>query len=467
MKFVSLISRPLGHPAALCFSRLAGLNRRPQSCRTKFIEEWHFSGQLWTHYIWHHFNWEKIGALPILSQENHISCCCQYTSGIFQGIWLNSNNSTNLLQKSRANTSQGINCISAADTKEFGPQNRAGILSLNHCQVPPTKDSGLFAGIRSFFFTPTRAGWVWKKFDGRKIVTKHTSRKLLNQQDSSSIHFLSFKCHAFLRQSCSTSLSPLLASTFLRLWQQSLLSHWASSWFAAFICGHDSAEQLESQKFKQWDPNPTGWLCLTTDIRRIYIYFYFMDCQPNHHCMSSGLARLGERRARSCGLGAPLAPGSLVIQQHEICIFKFKALIQFSTHQYSSCGCGFFFMCTCRRPQFALFVSWVHLPFDNVSNSHPVNILKTCKKHLQTIGRSKCIHRYTVRCQYCWLVSWCFRNCNFLMCWNPWLNSSLHLLFPPLSLGRRSQLCCETRAPEFKATNIKATDTFTSSNKIQ
>lgn len=74
MKFVSLISRPLGHPAALCFSRLAGLNRRPQSCRTKFIEEWHFSRQLWTHYIWHHFNWVKIGALPILSQENHISC---------------------------------------------------------------------------------------------------------------------------------------------------------------------------------------------------------------------------------------------------------------------------------------------------------------------------------------------------------------------------------------------------------
>lgn len=269
MKFVSLISRPLGHPAALCFSRLAGLNRRPQSCRTKFIEEWHFSGQLWTHYIWHHFNWEKIGALPILSQENHISCCCQYTSGIFQGIWLNSNNSTNLLQKSRANTSQGINCISAADTKEFGPQNRTGILSLNHCQVPPTKDSGLFAGIRSFFFHPN-SGWLGLE----EIWRKKNRDQTHNQQDSSSIHFLSFKCHAFLRQSCSTSLSPLLASTFLRLWQQSLLSHWASSWFAAFICGHDSAEQLESQKFKQWDPNPTGWLCLTTDIRRIYIYTY-------------------------------------------------------------------------------------------------------------------------------------------------------------------------------------------------
>ena len=278
MKFVSLISRPLGHPAALCFSRLAGLNRRPQSCRTKFIEEWHFSGQLWTHYIWHHFNWEKIGALPILSQENHISCGFQYISGIFQGIWLNSNNSTNLLQKSRANTSQGINCISAADTKEFGPQNRAGILSLNQSQVPPTKDSGLFAGIRSFFVHPN-SGWLGLEnlTERKKIITKHTSRKLLNQQYSSSIHFLSFKCNAFLRQSCSTSLSPLLASTFLRLWQQSLLSHWASSWFAAFICGHDSAKVTWISKVQTVRPK-SYWLAMPfyryIITRYIYIFVH-------------------------------------------------------------------------------------------------------------------------------------------------------------------------------------------------
>ena len=167
MKFVSLISRPLGHPAALCFSRLAGLNRRPQSCRTKFIEEWHFSGQLWTHYIWHHFNWEKIGALPILSQENHISCCFLYISGIFQGIWLNSNNQTNLLQNSRANTSQGINCISAADTKEFGPQNRAGIFlsTKARCHRPRTPDSLQGSGP---FFSPK----LWLAGFGRNLTEK-------------------------------------------------------------------------------------------------------------------------------------------------------------------------------------------------------------------------------------------------------------------------------------------------------
>ena len=169
MKFVSLISRPLGHPAALCFSRLAGLNRRPQSCRTKFIEEWHFSGQLWTHYIWHHFNWEKIGALPILSQENHISCCFLYISGIFQGIWLNSNNQTNLLQNSRANTSQGINCISAADTKEFGPQNRAGIFlsTKARCHRPRTPDSLQGSGP---FFSPK----LWLAGFGRNLTEKKT-----------------------------------------------------------------------------------------------------------------------------------------------------------------------------------------------------------------------------------------------------------------------------------------------------
>ena len=170
------------------------------------------------------------------------------------------------------------------------------------------------------------------------------------------------------------------------------------------------------------------WLYVYTYILRTYIYFYFMDCQPNHHCMSSGLARLGERRARSCGLGAPLAPGSLVIQQHEICLWdwhgSWSVLIGYdikheswNLHLQNSNSklwfnsvlistlhvAAFFFMCTCRRPQFALFVSWVHLPFDNVSNSHPVNILKTCKNTLK-LQEILSAYRYTVRCQYCWLV---------------------------------------------------------------
>ncbi len=209
MKFVSLISRPLGHPAALCFSRLAGLNRRPQSCRTKLIEEWHhdvfpkgLEGKIRTPYILLGENW----ALSILSHQ--ATWLCLFLLG-FQYISGYSNESdwtptTNLLP-CRAVLARYQLHFSSGHQGAWRTSELA-VLSLSNIARCKTKN-------RTLCRDP--------------VLNRQEEIRLPNHDQTQD--FLLPKIFLFI-----LCLSPLLTSTFLRLWQQSLLSHCASSWFCSF-----------------------------------------------------------------------------------------------------------------------------------------------------------------------------------------------------------------------------------------
>ena len=219
MEFVSLISGPLGHPAALCFSRLAGLNRRPQSCRTKLRNDGFFGAASDTFPFYHAFYWEKIEHFRY--QVKKATCfACLFFFNTCQGTprnWTKNSGPTNL-RNICSEPRKVSTAFQQRTPRSLGLRKWQFSRPNKHCQVlKPLRTPGLRTLCRDPVLNTQTDGFG--HLTSKSPNTRQTSNNIPLQST-----FWASNVMLFSPQSCSTSLWPLLASTFLRLWQQSLLS---------------------------------------------------------------------------------------------------------------------------------------------------------------------------------------------------------------------------------------------------